>query len=155
MRSHVGLVQKVLRPGNCWTAYDHDALGNVIRADYFDVNWEKLGYNKNGLLVETANEHVMVKLERDVVGQVVKEWQNNVWIAGRYDEVGNRLQMTNSFGAAIDVARNSLGYATQLTAAQKGQNPWTAGMQYNELGQEIERMLPSEVLSQWQYDVTG
>jgi len=28
-------------------------------------------------------------------------------------------------------------------------------MQYNELGQEIERILPGDVISKWQYDVTG
>ncbi len=28
-------------------------------------------------------------------------------------------------------------------------------MQYNELGQEIERILPGDVISQWQYDVAG
>ncbi len=28
-------------------------------------------------------------------------------------------------------------------------------MQYNELGQEIERILPGDVISKWQYDLTG
>ncbi|MFJ7662782.1 RHS repeat domain-containing protein [Lysinibacillus sp. NPDC097162] len=28
-------------------------------------------------------------------------------------------------------------------------------MQYNELGQEIERILPRDVISKWQYDITG
>ncbi|MBE1555924.1 RHS repeat-associated core domain-containing protein [Sporosarcina limicola] len=28
-------------------------------------------------------------------------------------------------------------------------------MQYNELGQEIERILPGDVISKWQYDITG
>ncbi|WP_336047123.1 hypothetical protein [Solibacillus ferritrahens] len=28
-------------------------------------------------------------------------------------------------------------------------------MQYNEFGQEIERILPGNVINQWQYDVTG
>ncbi|MEG0260436.1 MAG: DUF6531 domain-containing protein, partial [Lysinibacillus sp.] len=35
-RSQAGLVQKIQRPGDRWTAYQHDGLGNVIRADYYD-----------------------------------------------------------------------------------------------------------------------
>ncbi|MGE7950065.1 hypothetical protein [Lysinibacillus sp. NPDC093688] len=31
--SLAGLVQKIQRPGHRWTAYEHDNLGNVIRAD--------------------------------------------------------------------------------------------------------------------------
>ncbi|MEK4171422.1 hypothetical protein MHI22_07600 [Lysinibacillus sp. FSL L8-0312] len=53
-------------------------------------------YDKNGSLLETENEHVTVKLERDPSDQVIKEWQNNQWIASSYDELGNRSQMTAS-----------------------------------------------------------
>lgn len=43
----------------------------------------KLGrflYDKNGSLIETENEHVIVKLELDPVGQVINEWQIDHWI---------------------------------------------------------------------------
>ncbi|MEC1180000.1 RHS repeat-associated core domain-containing protein [Metasolibacillus meyeri] len=154
-RSPAGLVERIQRPANRWIAYQHDALGNVIRADYFDDTWETFGYDKNGILIETANLHMQNKFERNVVGQIVKEWQNDHWIASSYDELGNRMQITSSLGAAIDVIRNLTGHVTQLAAAQKEQKQWTAHMQYNELGQEMERILPGNVLNQWQYDVTG
>ncbi|MBE1555922.1 RHS repeat-associated core domain-containing protein [Sporosarcina limicola] len=154
-RSQAGLVQKIQRPGDRWTAYQHDGIGNVIRADYYDDTWETYGYDKNGSLLETANEHMTVKLERDPSGQVIKEWQNDQWIASSYDDLGSRSQVTSSLGAKIDVARNTMGNATQITASRSDQDQWTAGMQYNELGQEIERILPGNVISQWQYDVTG
>ncbi|MEK5039319.1 DUF6531 domain-containing protein [Sporosarcina sp. FSL K6-3457] len=154
-RSQAGLVQKIHRPGDRWTAYQHDGIGNVIRADYYDDTWETFGYDKNGSLLETANEHMTVKLERDPSGQVIKEWQNDQWIASSYDELGSRLQVTSSLGANIDVERNTMGNVSQITASQSDQSQWTAAMQYNELGQEIERILPGNVISQWQYDVTG
>ncbi|MFJ7839568.1 RHS repeat domain-containing protein [Lysinibacillus sphaericus] len=147
--------QKIQRPGNRWTAYQHDALGNIIRSDYYDGTWETFSYDKNGALQETENEHVTVKLERDPSGQVIKEWQNNHWIASSYDELGNRSQITSSLGAKIDVARNELGNVLQMTASRSEQAQWTASMQYNELGQEIERILPGDVISKWQYDITG
>ncbi len=151
-RSLAGLVQRIQRPGDRWTAYQHDNLGNVIRADYYDDTWETFSYDKNGLLMETENKHVKVKLERDLSGQVIKEWQNDHWIASSYDELGNRSQIMSSLGAKIDVARNDMG---QITASRSEQEQWTASMQYNELGQEIERILPGDVISKWQYDVAG
>ncbi len=45
-RSQAGLVQRIHRPGDRWTAYQHDGLGNVIRADYYDDTWETFGYDK-------------------------------------------------------------------------------------------------------------
>ncbi len=84
-RSLAGIGSEIQRPGNRWTAYQHDGLGNVIRSDYYDDTWETFGYDKNGSLIETANEHVTVKLERDPSGQVIKEWQNDHWISSSYD----------------------------------------------------------------------
>nr|WP_232337067.1 Imm51 family immunity protein [Lysinibacillus timonensis] len=154
-RSLAGLVQRIQRPGNRWTAYQHDNLGNVIRADYYDDTWETFTYDKNGMLLETANNHVTVKLERDASGQVIKEWQNDHWIESSYDELGNRSRITSSLGAIITVARNEMGSVMQMTASHSDQAQWTASIQYNELGQEIERILPGDVISKWQYDITG
>ena len=77
------------------------------------------------------------------------------WIASSYDELGNRSQITSSLGAKIDVACNEMGNVSQITASRSEQKNWTASMQYNELGQEIERILPGDVISKWQYDVAG
>ena len=149
------MVQRIQRPGDRWTAYQHDNVGNVIRADYYDDTWETFGYDKNGSLIESENEHVSVKLERDPSGQVIKEWQNDHWIVSRYNELGNRSQITSSLGAEIDVTRNEVGNVSQITASHLEREQWTAAMQYNELGQEIERILPGDVISKWQYDLAG
>ncbi|QPA53094.1 hypothetical protein [Lysinibacillus sphaericus] len=63
--------------------------------------------------------------------------------------------MASSLGAKIDVTRNEMGNVFQMTASRSEQAQWTASMQYNELGQEIERILPGDVISKWQYDITG
>ncbi|MCY9545425.1 hypothetical protein [Lysinibacillus xylanilyticus] len=86
---------------------------------------------------------------------MIKEWQNDHWIATSYDELGKRSQITSSLGAKIDVARNDMGNVMQIKASRSEQKNWTASMQYNELGQEIERILPRDVISKWQYDATG
>ncbi len=48
-----------------------------------------------------------------------------------------------------------MGNVSQITASRSEQENWTASMQYNELGQEIERILPGGVISKWQYDVAS
>ena len=48
-----------------------------------------------------------------------------------------------------------MGNVPQITASRSEQAHWTASMQYNELRQEIERILPGDVISKWQYNVTG
>jgi RHS repeat-associated protein len=45
--------------------------------------------------------------------------------------------------------------ALNTAASQAGNPAWQASMQRNELGQEIERMLPGNVISSWQYDPIG
>ncbi|MFC9539001.1 hypothetical protein ACFTQ7_03860 [Lysinibacillus sp. NPDC056959] len=56
-------------------------------------------------------------MERDPSGQVIKEWQNDHWIASSYDELGNRSQIISSLGAKVDVARNDTGNVSQITAS--------------------------------------
>ncbi|MCH1624635.1 hypothetical protein [Fredinandcohnia quinoae] len=82
-RSQAGLVQRINRPGDRWTAYQHDSLGNVIRSDYYDDTWETFGYGKNGTLVETANDHMTNR--QNQVGQ------NNVNRKSYLDSVDQHL----------------------------------------------------------------
>ena len=130
-------------------------LGNIVRADYFDGTWDTFGYNKNGDLIEAANQDTTLKFERDQSGQIIREWQDGNWVASEYDELGIRTRISSSLGAKIEVERNQMGQASRVAARQNGSSAWIAQMQYNGLGQEIERMLPGDIVSHWQHDVTG
>lgn len=155
VRDQSGLVKKICRPGGRFTEYQHDKLKNVIRVDYFDKTWDSFFYNKNGELMEATNGNVTVRYERNQVGLVTREWQNDDWIASDYDEVGNRIQVSSSMGAKIAVARNQMGQASHMAAAQNGESAWISKMTYNEIGQETMRLLPGNVVSTWQYDING
>lgn len=154
-RDYSGLVIKINRPGGRFTRYSHDKLGRVIRADYYDGSYETFTYNKNGALVETENQHTKVKLERNQTGRVTREWQDFHWICGKYDELGNRIQVTSSFGANILTERNEMGQATHLVAYLNEEKPWEARMEYNALGQETQRLCSGGVRSSWEYDLIG
>ena len=150
-----GLVKKVIRPGGRWTKYEHDKLGNIVRADYHDNTWETFKYNKSGMLTGADNQDICLKFEYDASGMMVKEWQGDKWIASEYDAVGNRTKITSSLGVDIALSRNSMGQIANVNATQRKNVAWKASVQYNGLGQEIERLLPGEIISRWQYDAVG
>lgn len=154
-RDQAGVLKKINRPEERFTAYQHDRAGRVIRIDYSDKTWDKFAYNKNGELLEAVNRDVAVKFERNAAGQVVKEWQDDHWVASEYDDFGRRTKISSSLGANILIERDPMGRMAHAVAAQDRQPAWAAKMQYNELGQEIERMLPGDVIGKWQYDATG
>ena len=42
--------------------------------------------------IGAENSDTRIKLERDSLGRVVKEWQDAHWISSRYDEMGEKLR---------------------------------------------------------------
>ena len=58
--------------------------------------------------IGAENSDTRIKLERDSLGRVVKEWQDAHWISSRYDEMGERIETTSSFGASILTRRNEI-----------------------------------------------
>lgn len=106
-------------------------------------------------MIEAENQSVKVKLERDTLGRITKEWQGSHWISNKYDELGNRIQTASSFGANILTSRNEMGKTTQLVAYMDKEKPWSARMEYNALGQETQRLFSGGVCSRWDYDHVG
>ena len=154
-RDYSGLVTKICRPGGRYTRYQRDSLGRIIRADYQDHTYETFTYDKNGTITEAANQHEKVKIERDSLGRVIREWQGECWIASRYDGLGNRIRTESSFGANILSERNELGALVHLTAYRQKERAWSAQMQYNACGAETQRLFSNGISSCWEYDVAG
>ena len=154
-RDYSGLVRKIERPGERFTRYTYDKLCRVIRAEYQDGSYEAYVYNKNGLLLEAKNQSATIKLERDKAGQILKEWQDNHWVAGEYDASGNRVKVTSSFGASILSKRDSMGQVTHMAAWLDKEKPWTANMEYNAMGQEVLRRVSGGVVGRFAYDNAG
>jgi hypothetical protein len=96
----------------------------------------------------------MLEFEYDATGRLVKEIQDKYEIERTYDEIGNRTFIKSSLGAAIATKHTARGQVSHLAASQ-GQNSWFAKREFNELGQEIERLLPGDVISSSQYDILG
>ncbi|GAA0539935.1 DUF6531 domain-containing protein [Chitinophaga japonensis] len=155
-RDVTGKVVKLERPGGRWTEYEYDYNGRLTRAEYDDGTWETYSYDRNGQLVEAINEHGTLRLQRDVMGRVVQEWQNGCTVSSTYGGDGRRSRLQSSLGADIQLQRNAAGYITGIQAQAAGMpTPWTAEIARNPLGLEIARSLPGGVKSSWSYDKAG
>jgi RHS repeat-associated protein len=156
-RDAAGKIIKVQRPGKRWTVFEYDPNGLLARAEYSDNSWETYNYDRNGQLLEAINEHSTLKIQRDLMGRVVQEDQNGHLVNSVYDpHNGGRSLVQSSLGAAIQLQRNSAGELSDITAQAAGlPSPWTAHIERNLLGLEIERTLPGGVKSSWTYDKAG
>ncbi|WP_298738669.1 RHS repeat-associated core domain-containing protein [uncultured Chitinophaga sp.] len=152
-RDATGRVIRVERPGKRWTEYEYDYSGRLTRAEHENGSWETYSYNRNGELVEASNEHSTLKLQRDILGRVVEEWQDGYTVTSHYGPDGRRSHIKSSLGAAIQLQRNAAGDVTGIKAMAEGMNdPWVTQIERNLLGLEIERSLPGGVTSRWTYD---
>jgi RHS repeat-associated protein len=153
-RDKAGKVIKTMRPGDRSTIYEYDANGRIMRSEYHDGSWETFGYDKNGNLIEALNQFSTVRFKRNKLGLVEQEAQDNYTVQSGYDEWGNRISIQSSLGAAIQQQRDRLGNVTALQA-KVDDLVWQTQMKYNKAGQEIERLLPGNIRSQWRYDNGG
>lgn len=149
-RDTAGKVIKVDRPGNKFTQYNYDAVGNITDVNYHDDSFEKYTYLKNGLLNTAANSNAVIGFERDILGRIIKETNAEDFISYQYDLLGNRTQITSSLGANINNEFDDLNNVTHTNA-----NGWQSNMNYNELGLEIERLLPGNISSKLTRDKLG
>ena len=166
-RNGNGWVIRTQRPENKWTEYEYDALGRIVRADHSDGTWESFSYNKLGQLLEAKNQDVVVLLQRDKMGRVIKETQTSGYmgdegfsIVSEYDRNGNRTKMTSSLGADVQNTYDKKGFLEKISAqtdalkdAQK--EAWEAQLKRNALGQEVERSLTGGLSVTMQYDAAG
>jgi RHS repeat-associated protein len=155
VRGRTGKVMPVNRPGNRFTAYEYDMAGRLTRAEYSDGTWEIYGYNKNGQLIEAANENSSVIIERDALGRVIKDKQDEYFVESVYDKLGRRAEVKSSLGASIKLERNKAGFVSSVVANNAAGERWGAQFKYNALGFETERLLPGNIISSFDYDRAG
>ncbi|MDE6231916.1 MAG: AHH domain-containing protein, partial [Lachnospiraceae bacterium] len=106
-------------------------------------------------LLGAENQYVKIMFERNRLGRITKEWQDYHWIAGKYDESGNRIQVTSSFSADIITKYNELGQVIHTAAYASKDKQWEAGIEYNALGQETRRICSGGIISSFEYDTVG
>ncbi|MFT4024743.1 MAG: RHS repeat-associated core domain-containing protein, partial [Flavihumibacter sp.] len=140
LRDGNGRVTKIMRPGQKWTAYEYDSIGNIVQEAHSDDSMAAYKYDADGLLVEAFNEHCSIGLHRDKAGRVTEERQDDYTVSRRYNSDGQCTHISSSLGADIQMNYDSSGYLERLQAGG-----WAAGFVRDSSGLELQRQLTGEV----------
>jgi RHS repeat-associated protein len=153
-RDATGNIIRTGVPGRRSTEYEYDSNDRVTRVVYDDGTWEMYSYDKSGNLQEAINQHSRTTFTRNKLGDILTEDQDGYQVYSEYNKAGARIHIGSSLGADIQLQRNKNGWVTGL---QAGVNDllWRSQMKYNQAGQEVERLLPGGLTSEWSYDHTG
>jgi len=169
VRDRMGRVEKVVRIGNRTTSYAYDAAGRVVAIQQDSGESEAFVYRADGEMVEAKNDAATVRLERDLLGRIVREVVGDDWVSSDFDALGMRARVRSSRGLDQKIARDAMGRVKKIRAAvtppggmppetQQGsvvENVWEARIARDVLGQEIERHLPGGVQARWERDAVG
>ncbi|WP_342381549.1 DUF6531 domain-containing protein [Myxococcus stipitatus] len=176
VRDPAGRVEKVLRPLGKVSEYAYDILGRVTSVKHWD-GIETYRYRADGEFIEATNDTATVTFERDALGRVTREQQGEDWVASEYDRLGRRVRVSSSKDFHQKIRRNAMGDVLELSVQfresgvpadgpqrhkasapgaglESGQG-FRVDFQRDELGFELERMLPGGVRSTWERDRLG
>jgi RHS repeat-associated protein len=163
-RDKAGRVTKVYRPNGNEIAYRYDDAGRIVGIAHSTGAKEVYAYRPDGRLVEATNDAATVKLERDLLGRLVRETVGDDWVASELDATGRRIRVRSSRGFEQRIQRDGNGQPVRVAAIVKAEgdgagsswaDAWQARIVRDALGAEIERDLPGGVQSRWQRDQLG
>lgn len=159
-RDAAGRVARLKRPNGLEVKYTYDMAGRVQVIEHGEEEAESFAYRPDGALIQAANGSGKIAMERNLLGQLLKESVGDHWVSSEYDKLGNRLAMRSSLGAAQRISRNSLGDVEKVTAGRNGDEngfkvEWEMRLQRDILGQELNRELPGGLRATWKRDKLG
>ncbi len=146
-----GRVTRVLRPAERWTSYHYDGVGNILKAEQYDGYTEYFTYDDDGMLIEAANPTSTIQYQRDNLGRVIQESQNEYSIKSQYDDEGNRIKISSSLGADIQNSFNTDGSLAQIDTKEG----WQSRFERDSLGLELARYTTGNVEVHTQRDRLG
>ena len=116
-----GLSQSPTRLAGLLTEYSYDGAGRVVGLKHADAQGKVLGeetyaYRRDGELVAADNGTCAVKLDRDLLGRVLKEHQGGDTVESEYGPLGLRSRMKTSRGHVLEIERNVVGDVLALRA---------------------------------------
>jgi RHS repeat-associated protein len=144
------VVTKLTGQSEQTTHYAYNPAGRITTATYPDGSQEHFTYRPDGTLAEARNAEQTVNWERDALGRVLHETQGAHRVSSRYNQAGQRLAVTSSLGAAVELERDDYGDVAQVRAAG-----WQAHFERDAQGFETSRTLSGGVQARWQRDALG
>jgi len=149
-RDAIGRVVSVRRASGLVSRYEYDGGDRVVAVRHSDGAGQRFGYRPDGRLMLAENDETSVRLERDLLGRVVREAQGTTWVDSVYDVLGARVGVQSSLGAGHRTQRSTVGDVETVTA-----DGFQARFTRDQLGQELTRELPGGVRARWYRDEQG
>ncbi|MDY6991279.1 MAG: DUF6531 domain-containing protein [Pseudomonadota bacterium] len=131
--------------------YTRDLLGRLLEKHLPDGSRSQFHYDHFGNLIAAINETCAVRFERDALGRVIRESQDDYRIEHEYNLAGELIKTTTSLGACVHYQYDGNSALTQLTI--NDHEP--IQLQRDARGQEINRLLPGGIQLSQQYDPVG
>ncbi len=158
-RDAAGRIVRQERASGLFALYHYDPAERVTAVHYNDGTMESFAWRKDGQLIEAVNGSCTVRFERDAVGRIVKESQDDYWVSSEYSPPGYRREIRTSTGACQTIERDSLGDVIRMQYRDEKADPseilWETEIKRDQMGWEMERTLPGGVRSRWQRDTSG
>ena len=157
-----GRLVRVVDPSGAVTRYAHDPAGRLVAVDHDDGGGLRLELRADGHLVRLTRlapggAATVVELERDLLGQILREHQGDAWVAYDYDLAGRRLALRSSLGAHIRLEHDPSGGLIALHAdlASGPPHPLDLRVERDRAGLELRRLLPGGAVASWRRDALG
>jgi RHS repeat-associated protein len=153
-RDPLGRLTEIVRPSGERVQRVYDAGGRLSEIRYPGGAVDRFTYRADGALLEAANETASVRFERDVLGRITREWQDEDWIDSRYDAVGRRIAFSSSLGMSTALELAPDGGVRGMRTSMTGRS-WAMELERDAQGAELRRLLPHGLVAQWKRDPRG
>lgn len=153
-RDAVGRITKITRASGIESTYHYDAIGRVLECRHSNGEFEQYIYRNDGVLIQAQNQEGRIIFEKDLLGRILSENQNDFLVHSQYDLLGFRTKLSTSLGLRVDIGRNNMGdvlnYKTQIASSS-----WELQFKRDKMGLEVERLFSSGVSGKWERDQLG
>jgi RHS repeat-associated protein len=150
-----GRVVRMTSPSGKNRTLEYDERGRLSKIRYDDDSWRRFRWRRDGLLAEATNADVRVRFERDARGRIVREWQDERWLASAYDPAGACVRVESSSGCVQRFGRDLLGRALGVEFDGTNVTPMRIELVRDVLGAELERRVDRKTVLRHERDLLG
>jgi len=156
VRDKDGLITQSRKPDGKHIFYEYDLGGRLTQIHYPDGTWEAYQYDTSGMLIKADNENSSVSFQRNKLGLVTVEKQEQHSINYEYDDKGNLIRLNSSLGAEIDYSYNDFGQLKTVQAITKDiYQPWKMDLNVSSDAKIFSRKMTGGIESVFEFDHIG
>jgi RHS repeat-associated protein len=150
-RNILGQVITENRPNGKFVKFEYNSAGKTSRIWYSDGNTEEYEYDCFGNTIKAKNTEVEVILERNLVGRITTEKQNQNFINSHYNISGKRIYVESNLGANIKfMYNNQTGWHERIVI-----NGWNINFSRNDTGSLTSLDFNEIIKHEFEYDKMG